>query len=75
MIDWREFAAGAAIAAILLSAMLLLGCSSAPERYLTQEQDEQMRAACADTGGCTVIPNPIWMQIQQILHALWMRQS
>lgn len=46
---------------------LVVGCAS--DRYLTAEQDEEFRQACQQDG-CTVIPNPQWLQIEQILRRL-----
>lgn len=44
------------------------GCTSTPpyERYMTDEQDAEMRESC-EPHGCTVIPNPIWFQMREIL--------
>lgn len=41
----------------------LPGCSS--PRYLTEEQDDEMRNVC-DPHGCQV-PYPAWVQIEEIL--------
>lgn len=41
----------------------LAGCAT--DRFLTQEQDDQMREQCQL--GCKVIPGPIWNQIIQRL--------
>jgi hypothetical protein len=49
------------IAVILFS---LPGCAS--ERFLTEEQDAEMKASCEEHG-CTVIPNPIWFQMREAL--------
>jgi hypothetical protein len=51
---------------VLLIAALFscAGCSS--NRYLTEEQDAELRAGCEEHG-CTIIPNPIWFQIREIL--------
>ncbi len=46
------------------------GCAS--ERFLTQEEDDEMRAHCAEHG-CAVIPNPAWQQIEQLLRRLGMQ--
>ena len=55
-----------AVALLLLS---LPGCAS--ERFMTKEQDDEMRANCAEHG-CTVIPNPVWQQIEQVLRRFGM---
>jgi hypothetical protein len=48
-----------------LLALALPGC--AEDRWLTKEEDAEMRAACEPVGGCAVIPNPVWKQIQRAL--------
>ena len=51
----------------VLIVTLLFGCTGcASERYLTEEQDAEMRASCEEHG-CTVIPNPIWFQMREAL--------
>lgn len=42
----------------------LYGCA---ERYLSKEQDDEMRSLCEQQGGCTVVPTPMWKQIERIL--------
>lgn len=54
---------GIVIATIVI-ALQLSGCAA--ERFMTQEQDDEMRANCSEHG-CTVIPNPVWQQIEAIL--------
>lgn len=43
----------------------LAGC--AEDRYLSKEQDAEMRGLCEQQGGCTVLPTPMWKQIERIL--------
>lgn len=55
----------------VIAALFLFGCpgcasTSSPERYLTAEQDAEMRNVC-DPHGCQVIPYPAWVQIEAIL--------
>ena len=61
---WRRV--GFVIFAALALAMLLAPLGGCAERILTVEQDAEMKAAC-DEVGCTVIPNPIWRQMESIL--------
>jgi len=61
MIGW---AAWATIAALVI--FMLAGCST---RYLTAEQDAELREACEATG-CKVVPSPIWRQIEEILRMI-----
>jgi hypothetical protein len=51
----------------VLVVTLLFGCTGcASERFLTEEQDTEMKASCEEHG-CTVIPNPIWFQMLEKL--------
>ena len=43
------------------------GCAS--DRYLTKEQDEEMRANC-EPHSCVVVPAPVWAQIEAMLKRL-----
>ena len=60
------------IAAVLL-AVALSACAVQPpapveRRYLTAEEDAQLRANCEKVeGGCVMIPAPIWEKIKAIL--------
>jgi hypothetical protein len=58
------------VCALALLLLALPGCASS-ERFMTKEQDDEMRANCAEHG-CTVIPNPVWEQIEQVLKRLGM---
>jgi hypothetical protein len=51
------------LAAVLFLGFSLTGC--AEQRFMTKEQDEEMRAACEV--GCEVIPSPLWQQILKLL--------
>jgi hypothetical protein len=56
------------LASILLLIVMLAGLSGCAEkRWLTKEEDAEMRATCEPVGGCAVIPNPIWKQIERAL--------
>jgi hypothetical protein len=48
----------------LLLCLLLAGCAS--ERYLSAEEDADMRKAC-ETHGCTIVPTPLWDQLKRAL--------
>lgn len=48
----------------IVSLCFLTGCAS--ERYLTAEEDANMRKACEKVG-CTIIPTPLWDQVKKIL--------
>jgi len=54
---------------LLLSVFLLalLGACAAP-RYLTVEQDAEMRESC-ESAGCVTVPLPIWQKIEQMLQS------
>jgi len=51
---------------LLLLSVVIFFAPGCADRYLTEEQDAEMRNIC-ETAGCTVIPNPIWFQIRDIL--------
>jgi hypothetical protein len=52
---------------VVIAVAVLFGCTGcASERFLTEEQDAEMKASCEEHG-CTVIPNPIWFQMREIL--------
>lgn len=49
----------------LLVLLVCASCAQLPpvqERFLSQEQDEEFRARCADSG-CAVVPMPVWREI------------
>ena len=52
-----------------LLVVLLAGCATTEERYLTKEQDDAMRRICTPAG-CTVLPMPAWQEIQELLRML-----
>ncbi len=55
------------IVVLLLSLGIFLpGCST---RYLTEEQDFDLRESC-EKQGCTVVPTPLWNDIREILRQL-----
>ena len=45
----------------LILALALSGCAT--DRYLTEEQDREMRATCEN--GCMVIAGPAWEQLRK----------
>lgn len=51
--------------AILCLALCVSSCAT---RYLSAEEDAQYKEACEATG-CTVVPNPVWAQILQLIEA------
>ena len=48
-------------ALVLVLLILLGGCAQQPERYLTPEQDAQMRENCQD--GCVVVPESVFQEM------------
>jgi hypothetical protein len=62
---WRRI--GFVIFAAIAIGMLLLslgGC--AEDRWLTKEEDAELREKCEATG-CAMVPMPMWDQIKRIL--------
>lgn len=47
----------------LILVLLLAGCATTPERFLTKEQDDEMRKVCES--GCITVPVSVWQQIEQ----------
>ena len=47
--------------------ILMPGCAS--ERYLTAEQDAELRAQCAATD-CAIVPMPLWRQIERLIRSM-----
>lgn len=47
----------------LILVLLLSGCA-VPDRFLTKEQDDEMRKVCEE--GCVTLPVSVWIQIQQV---------
>jgi hypothetical protein len=60
-------------ATLLIVLILLAGCSSG--RWLSKDEDAEMRAACEPKGGCVVIPRPDWKIIEQMLNRLGVRNE
>ena len=48
----------------------IAGCASQPERWLTAEEDADLRAKCEPHGGCVAVPNPVWQQIEMLLRRM-----
>lgn len=54
---------------IIAGVVSLSGC--AENRYLTKEEDDELRAQCEpQPQGCAVMPMHEWLQIEQILKRL-----
>lgn len=51
----------------ILFLALLSGCALIPDRYLTPEEDAEMRAVCEHAGGCVLVPGPQWELIKRAL--------
>lgn len=49
----------------ILLALLLAGCAA--PRYLTPEQDAQLKADCQPVGGCIYMPEMLWRKIEAVL--------
>lgn len=62
---WYGWAA--IVVLVLVIGLFLPGC--ALDRYLTAEQDEELRQTCEATG-CKVVPAPLWEQIEAWLRAV-----
>lgn len=56
---------------VVVAVLLVVGCAG--DRYLTKEQDDEMRAVCEQEGGCAVLPGKQWEMIEQLLRrmGLW----
>jgi hypothetical protein len=48
----------------LLLCLMLTGCAS--DRYLSEQEDADMRKAC-EAQGCTIVPTPLWEQLKRAL--------
>ena len=49
--------------------ILMPGCAS--DRYLTAEEDAELRQKCEPhPGHCVAVPMPIWLKIEQLLRAM-----
>lgn len=60
---------GVVMRAAIFALLLLASCAAPPpERFLTQEQDDEFRARCEQTG-CVVVPVPLWQRILEALKA------
>lgn len=46
--------------------ILMPGCAS--DRYLTAEEDAQLRQKCAED--CAIVPMKLWRQIEQLIKSL-----
>lgn len=49
-----------------MTILTLAGCS---QRFLTVEQDKEIHEKCKATG-CTMVPTPVWREIQQYFRGL-----
>ena len=50
--------------------MFFASCASQPERYLTYEEDQQLKENCEPYGGCVAIPYPMFEEIMKRLRML-----
>ena len=49
--------------------MLMPGCAT--DRYLTAEEDAELRAKCEPhPGHCVAVPYPLWKKIEQLLRMM-----
>lgn len=55
---------------VLLAFLIILMPACASDRWLTVEEDADLRARCEPHGGCTAIPTPIWLKIEMLLKHL-----
>ena len=55
-------------AAVLIAA-LLIGCAAAPERYLSLEEDAELRAKC-EGQNCVVVPASVLQQLLQQIRGM-----
>lgn len=53
---------------LLVAFVIVLGGCASP-RYLTEEQDAEIRKVC-EPAGCHVMPMPLWREIQQFFRQL-----
>lgn len=51
--------------------LLLTGCATPGQRYLTEASDKEVFDACAQ--GCVIVPMADWIKIQQMLRAMGYR--
>jgi hypothetical protein len=49
-------------ALVLILLLIMSGCAPQPDRYLTAEQDAQMRENC-ERDGCVVIPETVFQEM------------
>lgn len=59
-----------AVKYLLIGLIILMpGCAS--DRYLTAEEDAELRAQCEPhPGHCIAIPMPLWKKIEQLLRMM-----
>lgn len=71
---WTAGWAAWAIVVVLIVSVsgALAGCAA--DRYLTAEQDAEIRATC-EAHGCKVVPSPLWEQIEAWLRSMSGRQG
>lgn len=62
----RQTVLGIVLAVGLILAILLLSSCATESRWLTKEQDAEMRANC-EAKNCVVVPGSVWLQIIQAL--------
>ena len=55
-----------------LLALFLVGCAEPDTRYLTKDEDQQLRERCEQydsVGGCAAIPMPLFQRLIQSLRS------
>lgn len=60
---------GTKVGAILGMILLVLGTGCASQRFLTAEQDKELRDAC-EVKGCAIIPNDVLMEFLKMLEGV-----
>lgn len=50
----------------LFLAIVLAGCATQEDRFLTKEEDAHLREKCAETN-CVIVPVPVWQEILKLL--------
>jgi hypothetical protein len=53
----------------ILAFMIILMPACASDRYLTADEDAELRAKC-EPATCAVIPMPLWIQIEQFIRSM-----
>lgn len=62
----RPFAIIAVVLSLVAAVVIFAGCTP---RYLTAEQEEQIRKQC-EPAGCRIIPLPLWRDIIETIRGM-----